>query len=119
MNPFQWMTLPILALLSVRDGAALFFRQPRFRRDRFVRGLVWIAAFVAIANPELTSQVARAIGIQRGTDLVLYVFVLAFLGTALYFYGQNLRIQRQITDVVRHIAIQEARKQSLPPDPQP
>ncbi len=115
MNVFQWITLPILALLLVRDGVGLLARRPTFRRDRLFRWLVWAAAFVAIFNPDLTVVVANAIGIQRGTDLVLYVFVLAFLGSAFYFYSQNVRLHRQLTDVVRHIAIQEARKESPPP----
>jgi hypothetical protein len=115
---FQWITLPVLGLLLLKDTYALLFRHPSFRRDRLVRVAVWAAAFAAIAVPELTSQVANAIGIQRGADLVLYLFVLAFLGTAFYFYSQNVRLQRQLTDVVRHIAIQEARKEA-PAAPRP
>lgn len=110
MNPFQWITLPVLALLLLRDGLGLLFRRPSFRRDRLIRWLVWAAAFVAILNPDLTVVAANAIGIQRGTDLVLYSFVFAFLGTTFFFYTQYMRLHRQLTDVVRHIAIQEARK---------
>ncbi len=115
MNPFQWITLSALALLMLRDGAGLLFRVPSFRRDRLLRWLVWAAAFVAIYNPALTSEAANAIGIQRGTDLVLYLFVLAFLGTAFYFYAQYTRLHRQLTDVVRHLAIQEARQEAQAP----
>lgn len=117
MNAFQGITLTVLAVLLLRDSLWLLFRSPAFRRDRFVRWLVWAAAFATIANPGLTVVVANAIGIQRGTDLVLYLFVLAFLGTAFYFYAQYTRLHRQFTDVVRHIAIQEARKQPAPPPP--
>ena len=115
MNPFQWITLSALALLMLRDGAGLLLRVPSFRRDRLIRWLVWAAAFVAIYNPALTSEAANAIGIQRGTDLVLYLFVLAFLGTAFYFYAQYTRLHRQLTDVVRHLAIQEARQEAQAP----
>lgn len=112
MNAFQWITLSALGLLLLRDGIGLLFRPPTFRRDRLVRWVIWAAAFAAIANPDITVVVANAIGIQRGTDLVLYVFVLAFLGTAFYFYAQYTRLHRQLTEVVRHIAIQEARKEA-------
>lgn len=111
LNLFQWLTLPVLAVLFVREGVGLVARRPAFRRDRVIRFVVWGVTFAAIANPGLTSQVANTIGIQRGTDLVLYVFVLAFLGTAFYFYSQNVRLHRQLTDVVRHIAIAEARQE--------
>jgi hypothetical protein len=110
VNLFQWITLPVLALLFIRDGIGLLFRQPRFRRDRLVRWLVWAAAFTTIANPLLTWYLAREIGIDRGTDLVLYIFVLSFLGTTFYFYAENLRLHRQLTTIIRHIAIQEAKK---------
>ncbi len=119
MNAFQWITLSVLGVLLVRDGLGLVFRAPTFRRDRLVRWVVWAAAFAAILNPDLTVVAANAIGIQRGTDLVLYVFVLAFLGTAFYFYAQSTRLHRQLTDVVRHIAIQEAQKQNDPQNPAP
>lgn len=112
MNLFQWLTLPVLGLLLLKDGVGLLFGRPTFRRDRLIRWLVWGGAFAAIMNPGLTSQAANAIGIQRGTDLVLYLFVLAFLGTAFYFYSQSVRLHRQLTDVVRHLAIQEARRES-------
>lgn len=114
MNLFQWITLPILGLLLLRDGLGLVLGRPSFRRDRLVRWLVWGAAFATIANPNLMVVVATTIGIGRGTDLVLYLFVLAFLGSAFYFYSQNVRLHRQLTDVVRHMAIQEARKESAP-----
>lgn len=118
MNLFQWITLPVVGLLLVLDGYAILFRRPTFRRDRLIRWVVWAAAFAAIYNPNLTSEVAQSIGIQRGTDLVLYLFVLAFLGTAFYFYSQYIRLHRQMTDVVRHVAINEAhRGQSDAPDP--
>jgi hypothetical protein len=112
---FQWLTLPVLGLLLARDGFALFARRPMFRRDRLIRCVVWAAAFVAILDPGLTSRAAQVIGVQRGTDLVLYVFVLAFLGTAFYFYSQSVRFHRQLTEVVRHLAITEARNDAVAP----
>ncbi len=111
MNLFQWFTLPMLGLLLLLDGYGLLMGRPTFRRDRLVRWFVWGAAFAAICNPNMTSSVAQAIGIQRGTDLVLYLFVLAFMGTSFYFYSQNIRLQRQLTDVVRHLAIREAHQE--------
>jgi hypothetical protein len=80
-----------------------------------LRWLIWAAAFIAISYPDLTSDVANIIGIHRGTDLVLYIFVFSFLGTTFYFYAENLRLRRQLTHIVRHIAIQEAKRESEAP----
>jgi hypothetical protein len=60
-------------------------------------GLVW--------RPELSNQVAHAVGISRGADLVMYLWVLiSFL-----LIGRSrlriLRLERDLSDVVRHLAL--------------
>jgi hypothetical protein len=62
----------------------------------------------------ITVRIAKAIGIERGTDLVFYMFALAFLGTSFYFYSRLIKMQRQITELIRHIAIKEAEQR--PPE---
>jgi hypothetical protein len=106
---FQWLTLPVVLGLLIRE---LIDRRRRTASPGFwiIRCLVWIAAGTAIARPQLVQEVATAIGIHRGTDLVLYLFVLLFLVTSFYFYWQKVTLQRQITVLVRHLAIQEARR---------
>lgn len=116
MNVFQWLTVPPLALLAAIDLARALFQRPRFRGDRVLRAIIWTAGAVAIYDPMVTVRVAHAIGIERGTDLIVYVFALAFLGTTFFFYARTLRLQRQITELVRHLAIREA-EQGPPRDP--
>jgi small membrane protein len=108
MNLFQWLTLPVLSAVLLADVVGLV-RKPKGRNLRLLRAVVWAVTAVAIANPDLPQAVAHRIGIGRGADLVLYVFVLAFLGASFYFYSRYVRLQRQLTDVVRHLAIQNAR----------
>jgi hypothetical protein len=108
MTPFQYLSLSCLTALFVLEVAG-FRRDPAVRGVRFLRALVWLTAGVAIAWPHVTGAMASALGIGRGADLVFYLFVLAFLGAAFYFYSRLVRMQRQITQLVRHIAIQEAR----------
>lgn len=109
MNAFQWITLPILGLLFAADLRGMLFKRPYFRRDRMIRCAIWLAAGVAIYDPAITVIAANSIGIQRGADLVLYTFVLAFLATSFYFYSRNIRIERQLTELIRHIALKEAK----------
>jgi hypothetical protein len=109
MTPFQYLSLSCLAALFVLEMAG-FRRDPAGRGPRLLRALVWLAAGVAIAWPDLTQELAQVLHIGRGADLVFYLFVLAFLGAAFYFYSRLVRMQRQITQLVRHIAIQEARQ---------
>ncbi len=113
MNLFQWITLPILGVLLLVDLRNLLVRRPVFRKDRVFRCLIWFAAGVAIYEPGITVIVANAIGIHRGADLVLYVFCLAFLAASSFFYSRLVRMERQMTELVRHIAIKEARSKNM------
>jgi hypothetical protein len=55
----------------------------------------------------VTIIIARAVGIGRGTDLVLYLFILGFLGTSFYFYGRVVKLETAITTLVRQAALQD------------
>jgi len=109
MTPFQWITLVSLS-------AALLWELIRMRTGRgpwrqgAVRGVVWTMAAVAIAKPELLQAAARLIGIQRGADLVFYVTALAFVATSFFLYARTIRLQSQVTELVRELAILEAHR---------
>lgn len=111
MTVFQWVTVPVFALLFVAEVVRML-RRPLFRADRVLRATVWFLAGLAIWEPRLTVQAANAVGVERGTDLVVYVFVLAFLGVSFYFYSRSVRLERQLTELVRHMAITEAKHAS-------
>jgi hypothetical protein len=114
VNLFQWLTVPALAALALFDLSRAVARRPRLRIDLLVRAVVWAAGAAAIYDPLLTVRIANVIGIERGTDLIVYLFALAFLGTSFFFYSRLIRMQRQITELIRHIAIEEA--EHRPPD---
>lgn len=107
MKLFQWVVLPILLLLVVLELVALVRGRER-RRFVAMRLLVWTVAAVAVGLPDTTSSVARVLGIGRGTDLVVYLFLLAFIATSFFFYSRYTLLQRQITELVRREAIREA-----------
>jgi hypothetical protein len=110
MSVFQWIVLPLLTLLVLIDGYGLFFRTPFLRRDRAVRFSIWLLAAAAVFNPDFTSRIANVFGITYGKDLILYGFVLAFLAVSFLFYSWTVRTEKQITDLVRHIAKSEAQR---------
>jgi hypothetical protein len=109
MNLFQWLTVSILALVLV--GELLRRRQAGLYIGFWLfRCIVWVAVALAILDPNQIQRVASAIGIATGTNLVLYIFVFLFLGTSFYFYSRTVMLQREITQLTRHLAIQEARQ---------
>jgi len=111
------MTVFQLVFITILSGVILseFWRLWRGAgnwRVGVVRLVIWIAAAAAIANPNLTQVIARFAGIDRGADLVSYLFAMSFLATSFYYYSRYVRLQRQVTEIVRHLAILEAKGRS-------
>lgn len=107
MTRFQIVTEVVLGALVLGEAIA-WVRGPWPQRFRVLRLLVWSAAALAIANPDAVQQLAGFLGIGRGADVVLYLFVLGFLGTSFFLYARCRRLEQRITLLVRHIALQEA-----------
>ncbi len=64
---------------------------------------------VLVAAPDLANLVANAVGIGRGADLVIYVFILLSLA-AIFNLHLRLRSEREVTTrIVRELAIRGAR----------
>jgi hypothetical protein len=115
VSGFQGIALTAVAVLA----ALSFYSGWRGRSSRHTSGLwlaVWSGAALAIAWPDLTQQVARSLGIQRGADFVFYCAVLAMLGG---FFVVSLRLRqlsRETTLLVRHLALREAAPAPERPD---
>lgn len=107
MTSFQWIAFAILGF-SFTVTLALTVRRAIAPRVGFAWGLLWIAAAVAIAKPELTATIARALGIGRGTDLVLYFAILFMIFGFFAVYVRLRRIESEMTKVVRELAIRSA-----------
>ena len=73
-------------------------------------------AIVAIVFPGTTVWVAHLVGVQRGTDLVLYVLVMTFLFFSISVLQRFHTMERQITELTRELALHRALDQgSAPP----
>lgn len=107
MTSFQLIAFVVLGISFVIT-IALTVRRSVAPRVGFAWGLLWIAAAVAIARPELTAVIARALGIGRGTDLVLYVAILAMVFGFFAVYVRLRRIESDLTKIVRELAIRGA-----------
>ncbi len=113
MNAFQVIGLSFLAIVGLQS-LVMMMRVAGSRRAALLRLAIVIAAAFAIASPNSVQDVATAIGIGRGADVVLYSFSLAFLASTFYFYSRYMRLQQQVTELVRHVAIVEARRGTTP-----
>lgn len=109
LNLFQLITLPILALLTL--GSIVRLARGGHRRDvTLLSILIWLAAAAAIIRPSVTADIAHALGIGRGADLVFYLVAIAFLASVFYFYHQVVVLRSEVTALVRILALQEAEK---------
>ena len=107
MITFQWIFIPVLSFLFV--GAAIqFIKVPRNRRPAGLATLIFGGAAVLVAFPEIAVIAARATGIGRGTDLVVYVAVFAGAWSGLALYARSRRLEIALTRVVRELALERA-----------
>lgn len=107
LTSFQLLAFVILGASFVVT-IVLTVRHRIAPRVGFAWGLLWISAAVAIARPELTAIVARFLGIDRGTDVVLYFAILGMFFGFFFVYLRLRRIETDLTRIVREMAIHGA-----------
>lgn len=113
LNSFQILLLIVLALLLVGSVAAML-RGWATRREGTIWVLLCMAAVVATLWPKLTGRVADALGIGRGADLVFYCAVVVMMIGFWVTYMRLRYLRRELTLLVRHIAILQAEENPHP-----
>ncbi len=73
-------------------------------------GLVLFAVLniYAVLRPDDLTAVAHLLGVGRGTDLVLYGLVVAFMFGMVNFYLRFRHVDRRLTELARSAAIRDA-----------
>jgi hypothetical protein len=122
MNLFQGLVLALFVVLALFTISAGMRGAVRKRIVVFWLS-VWLSGSIAIVWPHSTAVVAHALGIGRGADLLLYSSVLVMFVAFFYVYARFRRLERQITLLVRRLAIQNVAKAApqnlLPANPPP
>jgi hypothetical protein len=104
MSAFQYLVMAVLVLLAWATVRAAMRGGIRKRIATFWL-LIWAAVGVAALWPRSTLIAARALGIGRGADLVMYSSVLAMLIGFFYIYTRFRRLDRSLTLLVRRLAV--------------
>ncbi len=109
------LVIQIVLVVAVAAIGWMMLRSPAGARHQAGRRLATLAfvvlAVAAIATPSLTTRLAHLVGVGRGADLLLYALVVAFLISILSEFRRNTRLERQITQLARRVALDGA------PDP--
>ncbi len=95
--------LLLLALVVLFGLYALRIRS--IRSDRIILLMLVGAGVVLVLDPGLSTWVANRIGIGRGTDLIVYLFILFRLFRFVGISAEAKSTQRQLTLVVRELAV--------------
>ena len=106
MVAFQLIAVPLVLLLLFRSAMRVI-RGERPRWTAILGVCVWSVAGVSIVAPELTNRVAAWMGIGRGADLLIYIVALSFAVVAFYSYQRFRRLESQITEIVRAMALRD------------
>lgn len=104
MSAIQPLLIALLGGLAV-----LYWTRLRSRSlDRFVVLVIAAAAIVLVSVPELSTSIARRMGVGRGTDLVLYLSVIGIGFLLVLLFTRLRQNQRQMVIIARHVALREA-----------
>ena len=103
-------------MLGIAGAALLLLRGYAGARHQAIRRLL-LLAFVLLAGasllvPQLWTTAAELLGVGRGTDLLLYLTIVTFLGFVATSYLRFRDLQRQITAMARRLALDEAAGES-------
>lgn len=107
MTTFQIILISILGCLGL-FGAISGFRRSIGRPAAVIILIISLAGISAALDPNQTTRIARAIGISRGTDLIVYLVALVVFQGFVVFYLRLRKVRRELTLLVRHLAILEA-----------
>lgn len=108
MTPFQLFGLLAVAVMALLTVAAMV-RSPSRRVPLLPWLGLWLLAALAFAVPNATTRFAHLLGIGRGADVVLYCAVLGGLLLAFRLSMAQRRVEREMTVLVRELAIARAR----------
>jgi hypothetical protein len=97
------VAIGIVALVLLRASAGV--RHLAIRRVLLVGFAV--LAMVSILSPTWVTRVAHLVGVGRGTDLLLYAMIIAFLGDTATSYRRFRLMERRLTELTRQIALDE------------
>ena len=117
MNAFQLVVLVPLLFLVTQTIRGALHGQIR-KRVALMWLALWLGSAAALLWPKMTVIAAKRMGIGRGADLVMYLSVLLMLVGFFYIYTRFRRLDRQITQLVRALAVENPRRPNSPTTPQ-
>lgn len=102
-----------ILVVTVIVTAAFFALRGGGARNQAVRRILLLLFIVAAGSsvffPQAWTWAANLIGIGRGADLLLYITVLAFLGFVASTYRRFRKMEADMTELARRVALSSPR----------
>jgi hypothetical protein len=93
-----------ILIVFVRASNAVYVQASK----RVALVLFALVNIYAVMRPDHLSALANLVGVGRGTDLVLYALVVAFMAGMFSFYQRFRVVDRRYTELARTVALREA-----------
>lgn len=90
------------ALVFFRIGTNIFFKP--------VLILLLLVGIFFVLFPEITTVIANKVGVDRGADMIFYVYIVTSLITLIHFYSKLRNLQTEVTNLLRAQALAGATK---------
>lgn len=100
------LVVVLFSLVLIRGGSNAKHMAVR----RIMVLLFATAAVLSIFFPTLLSQIAQLVGVGRGTDLMLYAFIVSFLVYMSTTHQRFRQMEATLTKLSRRIALDEAER---------
>jgi small membrane protein len=103
--------IKILLITGIAFIAVYYF----LRLRNTILDIILLLALVAtgvvfVIFPDLTTDIARYVGVDRGADLIFYISIITFWFVILKLYARIRRLEQIVTDVVRKDALENSEK---------
>jgi hypothetical protein len=106
------MIIKLLLISGALVFGVLVLRERVYGQHQALRRLLGIGVVgvgvCAVIWPNLTTIVANAVGIGRGTDLVLYILVMVFLFTTVAMYQRMHHLETRLIELTRATTLRDA-----------
>ena len=106
------MIVQIILVLAALGAVVYFVRRAHNVHIRASKRIAFFAFIVvniyAVLRPDDMTGIAQQVGVGRGTDLVVYLLVVAFVFGMLNTYLRQREISNHLTDLARTVALRDA-----------
>jgi hypothetical protein len=75
-----------------------------------ILGLLLLAGIFFVLFPDTTTVIANMMGVDRGADMIFYIYIVSSLIVLIHFYSRLRSLQADLTSLLREQALRNAVK---------